>query len=84
MDKQFYLSCLKTGNFTIDVFYDYYKEHNKKKEYNFDMITFNNFFNQFVSIYGVNKAIDAVKQYYNTKFNIIRVLNKEGMIVGYY
>ena len=48
------------------------------------MITFNNFFNQFVSIYGVNKAIDAVKQYYNTKFNIIRVLNKEGMIVGYY
>lgn len=84
MDKQFYLGCLKTGAFTVDVFYDYYKEHNKREEYNFDIINFNNLFNQYISIYGVNKAINTIKQYYNIKFRIIEVLNKEGIIIGYY
>jgi len=84
MNKEQYLNYLKSGNFDIHIFYDYYKEHNKKEEYNFSIEDFNICFNQFASLRGVNNAIATVKQYYDIKFGIIEVKNKKGIIIGRY
>lgn len=84
MDKNQYLNYFKTGQFDIQIFYNYYIEHNKKEEYNFSLLEFHSHFNQYVSIYGTNNAIATIKQYYDVKFEIVEVLNKEGKVIDRY
>jgi hypothetical protein len=84
MDRKHYLHCLRTNQFDAHVFYDYYKEHNKREEYNLDLMEFHNLFNQYVSTFGINSAINTVKQYYDVKFEIVEVLDKEGKVIDRY
>jgi hypothetical protein len=39
-------------------------------------------FNNYINIIGVNGAINAIRNYYDNKFNIITLSDKEGKLIN--
>jgi hypothetical protein len=39
-------------------------------------------FNNYINIIGVNGAISAIRNYYDNKFNVITLSDKEGKLIN--
>ncbi len=82
IERHQYIEMIKTGNFDMNLFYEYYSEFNKNELFKFLINEFNMLFNNYINIIGVNGAINTIQNYYNNKFNIIILSDKEGKLIN--
>lgn len=82
MNREQYIEMLKTNRFDISLIYEHYNMFNKNKSFNFDLNTFNNVFMLYVSATGFN--VDIIKDYYDAKFNIVYLYDKNQKIINIY
>jgi hypothetical protein len=82
IERHQYIEMIKTGNFDMNIFYEYYSEFNKNELFKFPINEFNMLFNNYINIIGVNGAISTIRNYYDNKFNIITLSNKEGQLIN--
>ena len=84
MERHQYIEMIKTGNFGIELFYEYYCEMNEKEEFTFSINEFLPLFNQHISLLGTNNAVNTVRRYYDNKFTLRTLLDKNKNIIQYY
>jgi hypothetical protein len=82
IERHQYIEMIKTGNFDMNIFYEYYSEFNKNELFKFPINEFNMLFNNYINIIGVNGAISTIRNYYDNKFNIITLSDKEGKLIN--
>jgi hypothetical protein len=82
IERHQYIEMIKTGNFDMNVFYEYYSEFNKNELFKFPINEFNMLFNNYINIIGVNGALNTIRNYYDNKFNIITLSDKEGKLIN--
>lgn len=82
MNREQYIEMLKTDKFDISLMYEYYNIFNKNASFAFDLNTFQQLFMQYMSFKGFNA--DAIKNYYDIKFEIIRLYDKNQKIINIY
>jgi len=82
IERHQYIEMIKTGNFDMNIFYEYYSEFNKNELFKFPINEFNMLFNNYINIIGVNGAINAILNYYDNKFNVITLSDKEGKLIN--
>ena len=82
MNRNQYIEMLKTNKFDISLIYEYYNTFNKNQSFNFDLNAFNNIFMQYMGFGGF--SVDAIKDYYDAKFNITYLYNKDQKIINIY
>ena len=82
IERHQYIEMIKTGNFDMNIFYEYYSEFNKNELFKFSINEFNMLFNNYINIIGVNGAISTIRNYYDNKFNIITLSDKEGKLIN--
>ena len=82
IERHQYIEMIKTGNFDMNIFYEYYSEFNKNELFKFPINEFNMLFNNYINIIGVNGAINAIRNYYDNKFNVITLSDKEGKLIN--
>jgi hypothetical protein len=82
IERHQYIEMIKTGNFGMNIFYEYYSEFNKNELFKFSINEFNMLFNNYINIIGVNGAISIIRNYYDNKFNIITLSDKEGKLIN--
>jgi len=82
IERHQYIEMIKTGNFDMNIFYEYYSEFNKNELFKFPINEFNMLFNNYINIIGVNGAISTIRNYYDNKFNVITLSDKEGKLIN--
>jgi len=82
IERHQYVEMIKTGNFDVNVFYDYYSEFNKNELFKFSINEFNMLFNNYINIIGINNALNTIRKYYDSKFNIITLSDAEGKLIN--
>jgi hypothetical protein len=82
MNRDQYIEMLRTNKFDISLIYEYYNMFNKNQSFNFDLNTFNNIFMQYIGFTGFN--VDTIKDYYDGKFNVTYLYNKDQKIINIY
>jgi hypothetical protein len=82
IERHQYIEMIKTGNFDMNIFYEYYSEFNKNELFKFSINEFNMLFNNYINIIGVNGAISTIRNYYDNKFNVITLSDKEGKLIN--
>lgn len=82
IERHQYIEMIKTGNFDMNIFYKYYSEFNKNELFKFSISEFNMLFNNYINIVGVNSVLNTIRNYYDDKFNIITLLDKEGKLIN--
>ncbi len=83
-NKEEYIKYLKTNNFSITIFYEFYNEVNKKEEFNMELVDFEKLFGIFVQQHGLNHFMGKLRNHYHVKFEIIEVFTKEGKLIDFY
>ena len=73
---------IKTGNFDMNIFYDYYSEFNDNALFKFSPNEFNMLFNKYINIIGIDNALNTIRNYYDNKFNIVTLLDTEGKLIN--
>lgn len=81
MNREQYIEMVKTGNFDVSVFYEYYNEFNANELFKFSLEEFNIWFSQYVGFIGIGSVMNSIRRYYDSKFNLISVLDKNGNII---
>jgi hypothetical protein len=82
IERHQYVEMIKTGNFDVNVFYDYYSEFNENELFKFSINEFNMLFNNYINIIGINNALNTIRKYYDSKFNIITLSDAEGKLIN--
>jgi len=82
IERHQYVEMIKTGNFDVNVFYDYYSEFNENVLFKFSINEFNMLFNNYINIIGINNALSTIQKYYDSKFNIITLSDAEGKLIN--
>jgi hypothetical protein len=82
IERHQYVEMIKTGNFDVNVFYDYYSEFNENALFKFSINEFNMLFNNYINIIGINNALNTIRKYYDNKFNIITLSDAEGKLIN--
>jgi len=84
MNREQYIEMIKTGNFNINIFYEYYTLFNKNESYKFNLEEFNIWFQQYINFKEIsNSMINTIREYYDVKFNITKVLDRQGNIITF-
>ena len=81
IERHQYIEMIKTGNFDVNIFYEYYSEFNKNELFKFSFNEFHTLFNNYISIIGVNNALSTIRNHYDSKFNIIILSDKEEQLI---
>ena len=81
MTREEYITMIKTNNFSIELFYEYYTKHNKKDEFSVPINVFDNLFRQYIHLVGGGNIVGTIRSYYDVKFNLITVLDKQGNVL---
>lgn len=82
IERHQYVEMIKTGNFDMNVFYDYYSEFNENALFKFSINEFNMLFNNYINIIGINNSLNTIRKYYDNKFNIITLSDAEGKLIN--
>jgi hypothetical protein len=82
IERHQYIEMIKTGNFDMNIFYDYYSEFNENALFKFSINEFNMLFNNYINIIGINNALNTIRKYYDNKFNIITLSDAEGKLIN--
>jgi hypothetical protein len=82
IERHQYVEMIKTGNFDVNVFYDYYSEFNENALFKFSINEFNMLFNNYINIIGINNALNTIRKYYDNKFNIVTLSDAEGKLIN--
>ena len=82
IERHQYVEMIKTGNFDVNVFYDYYSEFNENALFKFSINEFNMLFNNYINIIGINNALSTIRKYYDNKFNIVTLSDIEGKLIN--
>jgi hypothetical protein len=82
IERNQYIEMLKTNNFDINIFYEYYNEFNKNELFNFSIADFQMLFNNYVGLVGTHNVINTVREYFNNKFNVFYLTDKEGKLLN--
>jgi hypothetical protein len=82
MNRDQYIEMIKTNRFDISLIYEYYNMFNKNESFQFDLDTFNAIFMQYIGLRGFN--IDSLKNYYDDKFKVIYLYDKNQKIINIY
>lgn len=84
MDRQEYIGLLRKEDY-YSIIYNFYKENNKKEEYDFTYSAFLESFTRWVNrgVIDINYILNKMVEGYNKKFTIVTILNKEKQIIGY-
>ena len=82
MSREQYIEMLKTNRFDISLIYEYYNIFNKNTSFTFDINTFQQLFMQYMGFGGV--SVDAVREYYDSKFKITYLYDKNQQILNIY
>jgi hypothetical protein len=82
IERHQYVEMIKTGNFGMNVFYDYYSEFNENALFKFSINEFNMLFNNYINIIGINNALNTIRKYYDNKFNIVTLSDAEGKLIN--
>ncbi len=80
MNKEQYLELMKNKNYS-SILYEYYKEKFQEKEYK-TFLTIEQFIHFLKMFDYVNIGMEKASKYYEEKFNIVRIHNKEGQLTG--
>lgn len=81
MNREEYLKLLKEENYHT-ICYNYYNEHNKKSNMTFDINIFYNYFKLFLHVSG-SSPIEKCVRYYNSKYGIMVIMDKDNKVIGY-
>ena len=81
MSREQYIEMIKTGNFDISLFYEYYNEFNINELFKFSLEEFHMWFNQYISFIGIGSVVNTIRKHYDSKFNLISVLDKNGNVI---
>jgi predicted transcriptional regulator len=86
MNREQYIEMLKSGQFNIDinVLYEIYNQINRKSMFTFDVNTFYQLVREYVQVMGTNGVIETLKTYYDSKFKITYLYNKNQQIINIY
>jgi hypothetical protein len=86
MNRDQYIEMIKSGQFNIDVsvLYEIYNKYKIKSAPVFDMNTFYQLIREYVQIVGTNGIIETLKTYYDSKFNITYLYDKNQKIINIY
>lgn len=86
MNRDQYIEMIKSGQFNIDVsvLYEIYNKYKIKSSPVFDMNTFYQLIREYVQIVGTNGIIETLKTYYDSKFNITYLYDKNQKIINIY
>jgi hypothetical protein len=84
MKREQYIEMIKTGNFDISIFYEYYTEFNTNELFKFNLGEFHMWFNQYVSFIGMGNVVNTIRKHYDSKFQLASLLNKDGNIIKIY
>jgi len=84
MNREQYIEMVKTGNFDLNIFYEYYNEFNTNESFKFNINEFQALFNQYISLLGIAGAVNTIREYYDVKFSLVKLLNKDGSLISYY
>ena len=82
IERHQYVEMIKTGNFDMNVFYDYYSEFNENALFKFSINEFNMLFNNYINIIGINNSLNTIRKYYDNKFNIVTLSDAEGKLIN--
>jgi hypothetical protein len=82
MNREQYIGMLKTNRFDISLIYEYYNTFNKNTSFTFDINTFQQLFMQYMGFGGFN--VDTVREYYDSKFKITYLYDKNQQILNIY
>lgn len=80
MTKEEYLEFRKT--LSINLLYEYYKEKFDKNEHS-PFLLFEQFIQTIQLWPGTKFAFDKVWEYYDEKFSVVKLLDKEGNLIKY-
>lgn len=82
MNREQYIEMLKTNRFDISLIYEYYNTFNKNTSFTFDLNTFQPLFMQYMGFGSF--IVDTVREYYDTKFKIVYLHDKNQQILNIY
>jgi len=82
MNRDQYVEMLKSNKFDISLIYEYYNIFNKNQSFTFDLNTFQQLFMQYMGFGGF--SVDTIKDYYDIKFNITYLYDKNQKIINIY
>lgn len=82
MNREQYIEMLKTNRFDISLIYEYYNTFNKNTSFTFDINTFQPLFMQYMGFGSF--IVDTVREYYDTKFKIVYLHDKNQQILNIY
>jgi len=82
IERHQYVEMITTGNFDVNIFYNYYSEFNENALFKFSINEFNMLFNNYINIIGINNALNTIRKYYDSKFNIITLSDAEGKLIN--
>lgn len=84
MNREEYLVMLNNRELNISCFHDYYTIFNIKENMKFSLEQFLPLFQTYINMIGIGNIVQKVRQYYEQKFNIIIVLDKNEKEIYYY
>jgi hypothetical protein len=73
-----YVSMVNSGNYNMEIIYEYYNIFNIKEELKFDFNNFVSLINHYFNMVGTNGVITSIRNYYDSIFNIVTFTDKEG------
>jgi hypothetical protein len=82
IERHQYIEMIKTGNFDVNIFHEYYSEFNKNELFKFSFNEFHTLFNNYINIIGVNNALSTIRNHYDSKFNVITLSDTEGKLIN--
>jgi hypothetical protein len=82
MNRNQYIEMVKANKFDVSLIYEYYNIFNENKSFTFDLNTFNEILMQYIGFAGFN--VDIVKDYYDAKFNVTYLYDKNQKIINIY
>ena len=59
-------------------------EFNTNESFKFNINEFQALFNQYISLLGIAGAVNTIREYYDVKFSLVKLLNKDGSLISYY
>lgn len=84
MSREKYIEMVKTGNFDLNIFYDYYTEFNTNDSYKFSPEEFQMWFNQYIGFLGTGNVMSTIRNHYDAKYNLASILDKNGNTIKIY